>query len=475
LLIKIYDILFRIENFDGGRRSTKPLAMTNYKEQLDNNGLFFSLKEFIENTSILSADPLVTIYKTFFNSYINEPYDGSCIDDFTRCNTTYYNSLKSKLDTVISQVTNTNVPSSSSISVFKRGGNIDLIQTGGFLPDNQKNIYDNLMNTITEYFVSFVASLNDITMSKVPGSNIPIDSVINTLGLSELQGLNTVFDSNVDDQFNTKKILLLMQVFFENTYNSINETEQIIESLSMDIPITELSNNIEQVKNLYASMYIFFECLYMDTIPATGTNPDTGPEVMLGSVFCNEYLSPIVRIVDPYRENIKAIINKCTLIRSKNVPQNKINNIVLFVFTCVYSLINMFVEKYAKEKTENTNQENNYGYYPSLIYVKYRSGAGSNSIFTPFERIASTTYSISNINYGERALFSRIDIILIAFLKRILDGHSNTYTYINQQVQVSNSSNNATNRIGGKRTRKNRRKQRKLRKTMKQRKTMRKK
>jgi len=310
---------------------------------------------------------------------------------------------------------------------------------------------------------------------------------------------------------NTTQILRLVQSFFENTYNIINETEQIIElwpkkktitssvlnmfgyaqknthqETQQDIQKDTLKKNVNLVKNLYASIYIFFECLYIDegnNIPSILSN-DSINTFVNEQPFFNEYFSKnvipteditsrftidntnYVTFTDTYLSNIFLIVEKCKKIRDKHVPQNLINNIVLYVFTCIYSLINMFVRRYAYDNQVDkidVTEASNYGYYPSLIKTGYRATKGENSIFTPFYKIADTAESKKSINYGERALFSRIDIILAVFLARILNGHEDAMTHIGSFRALTDPK----SRIGGKRTRKNSTKNKKKRRTIK--------
>jgi hypothetical protein len=123
----------------------------------------------------------------------------------------------------------------------------------------------------------------------------------------------------------------------------------------------------------------------------------------------------------------------------------------------------MFVQRYAYKNIDNVTEQSNYGYYPSLIKTDYRATKGENSIFTPFYKIANTAESKKSINYGERALFSRIDIILAVFLARILKDHQDTMTHIGSFRDLTDPK----SRIGGKRTRKNSTKNKKKRRTIK--------
>jgi hypothetical protein len=504
LLINTYNILTRINSFDE-TRLTRTLSLNNYKEQLEKDGLFDTLQDFKNKFEGYNI-PNINIFTDCFTRMCETPYGappGTEDYEFSARNIAYYNELKTILTSAVNTVTENRQTAiqggSKSIVTTQDGGETIVTQYGGDteLTGEYKNVYDNLMNSVTDNFVTLVASLNDITMSKLESFVSPMDIVacINALELNNLEQKQVYNLIAVQDNDNTTQILLLLiQSFFENTYNVINETEQIIESWpktilnyfsNIDSQLTELKNKVNLIKNLYASLYIFFECLYIaqgtieqePVIPilgknSTALNNKNSLNTFVKRPFFNEYFSKIdntnyVTFEDPYLANIILIVDKCKQIHDMNVPQNVINNIVLFVFTCIYTLINRFVEKYAKNQTRNENDEeiknSDYGYYPSLI--KPTRDDGIDNMFTPFFRIATITYSMSNVNYGERSLFSRIDIILEVFLTRILKGHKYTMTHINAFRDLTDPK----TRIGGKRTRKNSTKIKKGRRTIKNR------
>jgi len=263
-----------------------------------------------------------------------------------------------------------------------------------------------------------------------------------------------------------------LQVFFENSWNDIKESVELIGN----------TPDILEIKKLYYAVYVFFEFFYGKF---TGNIDLNYKDVLYKGDFFNDYIDISDNINPTY---IDTIINYCLTYTSKS--ENEKTVVALFCFTNIYNLINNQIGEYVNNKMDNDFEsgddslekmddaehdmvydENNiaydetdFGYYESSIY----NGSSTIDNWTLTKIITTskqTTLFNGYIKAQEERIFRIIDQILCTLLIHLQDP-KRAKTFINNQFKITRGG----KRRGGKLTRKKQRKQRKTIKRRKQKK-----
>jgi hypothetical protein len=243
LFIKLQPIVV----FNPDARTSKSIDSDNYKMSLETSGVFSTL-ELISSDSPpgSSLNDFVTAFKTVQYNENNQCQQG----ELSKCNKTYYNTLKITLNNYINTLVQT---------VLQSGGNGNVQRGGELNEEEEKNGSDSLMFELTNEFITLSVDLNEITES--------IFKVGNNVGgiqksYSDFRDyMNEDFRDYVNDYYyqDTNKILQILQVFFKNSWDAIKEAE------INGIKTTEH-------KKLYYTIYTFFAFLYGKLRESTNNN-----------------------------------------------------------------------------------------------------------------------------------------------------------------------------------------------------------